>query len=108
MPDTQYPLRLDHFQEAANPPRSKRRNRRQPPLSIRLTPQERTDLEARAGDLPVSTYAKSLLFAVTAMPNPTITLGTYAHFFEEDAHREKIAEAASWLRPVSEVGAASG
>ena len=37
--------------------------------------------------------------------NPTITLGTYAHFFEEDAHREQIAEAASWLRPVSEVQA---
>lgn len=38
-------------------------------------------------------------------PNPTITLGTYAHFFEEDAHLEQIAEAASWLRPVSEAQA---
>lgn len=68
MSDAQYPLRLDHFQEAVKPPRPKRKKRRQPPLSIRLTPEERADLEARAGDLPVSAYAKSLLFAVTARP----------------------------------------
>jgi hypothetical protein len=53
------------FDRAVKP---RKRKRRQPPLSIRLTPEERADLEARAGDLPVSAYAKSLLFAVTAKP----------------------------------------
>ena len=33
--------------------------------------------------------------------SPTITLGTYAHFFEEDAHHDKVAEASEWLRLVS-------
>ena len=53
---------------AAPEPKRKRRRRRNAPLSIRLTPAERADLEARAGDVPVSTYAKGLLFAVTAKP----------------------------------------
>ena len=43
-----------------------------------------------------------------AHANPTITFGTYAHVFEEDAHREKIAAATSWPRPVPEAAAASG
>lgn len=50
----------------ASKPKTKPRKRRLSPLSIRLTAAERADLEARAGDQPVSTYAKSLLFAVTA------------------------------------------
>lgn len=52
----------------ASAPKPKKRNRRLPPLSIRLSRAERAELEARAGDLPISTYAKSLLFAVTAKP----------------------------------------
>ena len=58
---------------APKPKNRKRRKRKSngpriPPLSIRLSVEERADLEARAGDLPVSTYAKSLLFALTAKP----------------------------------------
>ena len=55
-----------------------KKRRRLPPLSIRLSVEERADLQARAGDLPVSAYAKGLLFAVTANParrsprNPTL------------------------------------
>lgn len=37
------------------------------PLSIRLTGEQKADLEARAGDLSVSAYAKSLLFAEHAV-----------------------------------------
>lgn len=56
----------------------KRKAKRLPPLSIRLTVEERADLEARAGDVPVSAYAKSLLFASGARAlrlsprNPTL------------------------------------
>ena len=53
---------------AAAKAKPRKRKRRLSPLSIRLTHAERADLEARAGDLPVSAYAKSLLFAVTAKP----------------------------------------
>lgn len=35
---------------------------RSTPLSLRLTPDERQNLELRAGDLPVSTYVKRQLF----------------------------------------------
>lgn len=57
------------FARASAPePKARRRKRRASPLSIRLTPGERADLEARAGDLPISAYAKSILFAVTAKP----------------------------------------
>lgn len=37
--------------------------RRLPPFSLRLSAKEKADLVARAGDVPVSAYAKSLLFA---------------------------------------------
>lgn len=73
------------FAGAAAPEHKKKRRRRRKsagprisPLSIRLSVAERADLEARAGDLPISTYAKGLLFAVTAKParlsprNPTL------------------------------------
>ena len=38
---------------------------------------------------------------VVGRASPTTTLGTYALFFEEDAHHEKVAEASKWLRMVS-------
>ena len=57
-----------HVFARASAAKAKKQKRRLSPLSIRLTYAERADLEARAGDLPISTYAKSLLFAVAAKP----------------------------------------
>lgn len=37
--------------------------RRVPPFSLRLTKEERTDLERRAGPMPLASYIKSVLFA---------------------------------------------
>ncbi|WP_375568041.1 hypothetical protein ABWH92_10280 [Ahrensia marina] len=107
---------------AAPEPKRKRRRRRKsagpriPPLSIRLSVEERADLEARAGDVPVSTYAKSLLFAVTAKParlsprNPTLDhqvigqlLGTLGRA-EIAPHLRELAEAArSGSLPLDEI-----
>lgn len=84
----------------------KRHKRRISPLSIRLTVAERADLEARAGDQPVSTYAKSLLFAVTARAarlgprNPSLDHQILAQLLgalgrsEIAAHLAELAEAA--------------
>ncbi|HAT88126.1 MAG TPA: hypothetical protein DCS30_20655 [Rhizobiales bacterium] len=38
-------------------------SKRLPPLSIRLNDEERARLQRNAGDLPLSTYAKSVLFS---------------------------------------------
>ncbi len=38
-------------------------SKRYPPLSIRLNDEERARLQRNAGDLPLSTYAKSVLFS---------------------------------------------
>jgi hypothetical protein len=40
--------------------------RRRPPLSIRLSEKERADLEARAGDQPLSAFIKDRLFRPSA------------------------------------------
>jgi hypothetical protein len=101
---------------AAPEPKKKRRRRRNAPLSVRLTPAERADLEARAGDVPVSTYAKGLLFAVTARParlssrNPTLDhqiigqlLGALGRA-EIAPHLRELAEAArSGSLPLDEI-----
>lgn len=85
---------------------SSHKKRRLPPLSIRLNAYERADLVARAGDIPVSAYAKSLLFTATAKPmrlsprNPTLDhqilgqlLGTLGRM-SVAAHLEELATAA--------------
>lgn len=111
------------FAGAAAPEHKKKRRRRRkpagpriPPLSIRLSVEERADLEARAGDVPVSTYAKSLLFAVTAKParlsprNPTLDhqiigqlLGALGRA-EIAPHLRELAEAArSGSLPLDEI-----
>lgn len=36
------------------------------PYSLRLTPEERTELEKRAGTMPLASYIKSVLFAADA------------------------------------------
>ncbi len=46
--------------------------RRAPPFSLRLTFEERTALERAAGDLPVATYIKTVLFGVSP-PRPART-----------------------------------
>lgn len=67
------------FSKSSSPaPQRLKKPGRIPPLSIRLSVEERADLEARAGDLPISVYARGLLFAATALParlsprNPTL------------------------------------
>ena len=117
MPDTPNTPRLDMFGEVASPPRpTRKRRRRNAPLSIRLSPSERADLEARAGDVPVSTYAKILLFAVTAKRarlsprNPTLDhqiigqlLGALGRA-EIAQHLRELAEAArSGSLPLDEI-----
>lgn len=54
----------------ATSPYPKRRKRKKPPspLSIRWTWEEKNDLVARAGDVPVSAYVKSVLFSDAAKP----------------------------------------
>jgi hypothetical protein len=103
-------LRLNHKKQGADAAAN------QPPLSIRLSPAERADLEARAGDVPVSSYAKSLLFAVTARParlsprNPTLDhqiigqlLGALGRA-EIAPHLRELAEAArSGSLPLDEI-----
>ena len=36
------------------------------PFSLRLTPEERSQLEAQAGAMPLSSYIKSVVFAAEA------------------------------------------
>jgi len=54
----------------ASTPYPKRRKHVKPPspLSIRWTWEEKNDLVARAGDVPVSAYVKSVLFSDAAKP----------------------------------------
>ena len=99
----------NQFRLAASPvsekARRQTRGKRVAPLSIRLSPAQRADLEARAGDLPISAYAKSLLFATTAKPtrlsprNPSLDhqiLGQLLAWLgrsEIAAHLQELAEA---------------
>lgn len=41
---------------------TQRPEKRPPPLSLRLSDEQRRNLEMRAGDIPVSTYVKNVLF----------------------------------------------
>ncbi|MEJ7925817.1 hypothetical protein WG908_03495 [Sphingobium sp. AN641] len=45
-----------HMREGEQP-------KRVPPFSLRLTKEERTELERRAGSMPLASYIKSVLFA---------------------------------------------
>ena len=49
---------------------ARRGGRREPPFSLRLSFEERAYLQRAAGDIPVATYIKSLLFAGTPLPKP--------------------------------------
>ena len=61
-------LRTDLFQKVALEALQPSKAQAPSPLSIRWTHAEKNDLVARAGDLPVSAYAKSLLFSGMAKP----------------------------------------
>ena len=59
--------RGEHFKQSSGVAVSKAKPTKRPsPLSIRLSVEEKADLRVRAGDMAVSAYAKSLLFAANA------------------------------------------
>lgn len=62
--------------------------RREPPFSLRLSFEERSALEKRAGNLPIATYIKSLLFAEHA---PRVVSRTRARVKDTSALAEVLA-----------------
>lgn len=56
-------LREDFASSAHNDNQKPGRKKRMPPLSIRLSPEERTRLEFMAGNRPIGAFVKSRVFA---------------------------------------------
>lgn len=66
MSDT--PDLLAAFSEAASPPKAKKPS----PFCLRLTFNERAQLEAEAGDMPLGAYIKFKLFSGAGSPHPIL------------------------------------
>lgn len=70
---------------------ARRDGRRLPPFSLRLSFEERTKLERAAGDLPVASYIKSVLFG-------EIRISSAAHWSEGVATEPKLGGSLSRQR----------
>lgn len=69
---TDVSLREDFASSAHNDNRKPGRKKRMPPLSIRLSPEERARLEFMAGDRPIGAFVKSRVFAANDNVPPKV------------------------------------
>lgn len=60
------------FEKAANPPKKQPKRKRPAPLSLRLSQEERSLLERRAGNKPLGTYIRGQLFGKEAIKNSPV------------------------------------